>query len=234
MAERRLTPAALAAIRDLMGPGAKLADIASWADLQQEVQESSQWHYVDVPLSSDRYEPRFCQPGGCVVSKIKDFRKLLMEGNGSRTERQLALKFLVHLIQDLHQPLHVGDNGSRGGVDLQVRFLGSGSNLHRVWDSDIIESRNRDCAGWLKELESAATPERVAKWSRGTEEDWATESLMDARRVYLIPGSDRFITPGALLDEEYLRFALPIIERRLAQSGVRLAETLNAIFRGRD
>lgn len=231
MAERRLTPTALAAVRGLLGPGESLADVSSWADMQLEVRESAQWHYVDVPLSRSRYDPVFCQAGGCVVSKIGDFRRLLMDGSGSRVERRQALKFLVHLIQDLHQPLHVGDNGTRGGTNLQVRYFDTGSNLHRVWDSEIIESYSLDEARWLNELESAATPEKVAAWSKGTEEDWATESLLDARRAYLLPGSNEFITPGTALGEKYFRFALPIVQRRLAQSGVRLAETLNAIFK---
>ena len=231
LAERRLTPAARDAVRNLLGPGVSLPDIASWADLQQEVRESSQWHYVDVPLSQPRYNPAFCHAGGCVVSKIEYFRRLLIEGRGSRAERQQALKFLVHLIQDVHQPLHVGDNGSRGGNLLQVRFFDSGSNLHRVWDSEIIEKHSTDEARWLSELESTATPEKAATWSKGTVEDWATESLYDAKLAYLLPGNSNFITPGTNLGEKYFRFALPVVQLRLAQSGVRLAATLNAIFR---
>ena len=138
LAESRLSPAALAAVHSLLEPGQSLADIATWADEQREVPGSGPWHYVNVPLSEPRYDPKFCQPGGCVVSKVEDFKRVLFAPKVSRADKQEALKFLVHFIEDLHQPLHVGDTGSRGGNLVQVRFFDVGSNLHRVWDSQII------------------------------------------------------------------------------------------------
>jgi hypothetical protein len=74
IAEARLTPAALAAVRNLLD-GLSLSDIATWADEQREIPGSGPWHYVDVPITESRYDPKFCQPGGCVVSKIEDFRR---------------------------------------------------------------------------------------------------------------------------------------------------------------
>jgi hypothetical protein len=133
MAEERLTPAASAAIHDLLGPEVSLADISTWAD-EHRNPRSGAWHYVDVPITESRYNPRFCPANGCVVSKINDFRQVLQDPKAGKTEKLQALKFLIHLIEDLHQPLHVGDTGSRGGNSIQVRFYNRGSNLHRVWD----------------------------------------------------------------------------------------------------
>jgi hypothetical protein len=114
LADSHLTPAAVAAIRDLLEPGENLADISTWADQQREVPNTGPWHYANLPITESRYDAKFCQPKGCVVSKIEDFRRVLLDPNATRKERQQALKFLVHYLQDLHQPVHVGDNGNRG------------------------------------------------------------------------------------------------------------------------
>ena len=88
-----------------------------------------------------------------------------------------------------------------------------------------------DEATWLRELNTIATPQMSAAWSKGSVEDWATESLADAKRAYCVPGTDKLIPSGLKLGEDYCRFALPIIQRRLAQSAVRVASTLNRIFK---
>ncbi len=231
LAEERLTPAALAAVRTLLGAGVSLTDASTWADLQQEVPDSGPWHFVNVPLSEPRYDPKFCQNGGCVVSKIEDFKLALLAPGAKKTEKQQALKFLIHFIQDLHQPLHIGDTGSRGGNLIQVRFFSAGSNLHQVWDSRIIERHSENKAVWLWELHGLANPKMVAEWSKGNPEDWATESLADAKMAYRTLGGDAFLRSGARLGNDYCNFALPIIQRQLAKSGVRVAATLNAILK---
>jgi hypothetical protein len=118
MAEARLNPHALEAVHDLLGPGVSLTDIPTWADEQHEIPGSGPWHFVNVPITDSRYDSKYCQPGGCVVSKIGDFKRVLQNPKAGITERQEALKFLVHFIEDLHQPLDVGDTGSRGGNDI--------------------------------------------------------------------------------------------------------------------
>jgi len=230
MAESRLTPAALTAVRSLLEPGESLADASTWADEQREVPESGRWHYVNVPVSEPRYDPRLCSPGGCVVRKVEDFERVLSDPRASRAEKQQALRFLIHFIQDLHRPLHVGDTGSRGDNLVQVRFFDIGSNLHRVWDTQIIDWHSTDEGTWLGELNALATPQMAAAWSKGSVEDWATESLAEARLAYCLPGTGKLIPSGTKLGEEYYRFALPIIQLRLAQSAVRLAATINWIL----
>jgi nuclease S1 len=231
LAEERLTPTALAAVRILLGAEVSLADASTWADLQREVPDSGPWHYVNVPLSESRYDAKFCQPGGCLVSKIEDFRRVLLDPRAGKTEKQQALKFLVHFIEDLHQPLHIGDTGSRGGNLIQVRFFDAGSNLHQVWDSLVIEHHSENEGVWLWELNGLANPKMVAEWSKGNPEDWATESLADAKLAYRTPGGDAALRSGAKLGNNYCNFALPIIRRQLAKAGVRVAATLNAIFK---
>ncbi len=231
MAEERLAPAALAVVRMLLGPGVSLAEASTWADSQREVPNSGPWHYVNVPISEPLYDPKSCQAGGCVASKIEDFKRVLLDPKAGKIEKQRALKFLIHFIQDLHQPLHIGDTGSRGGNLIQVRFFDAGSNLHRVWDSQIIEHHSQNEGVWLWELNGLANPKKAVEWSKGNPEDWATESLADAKLAYRTPGGDALLRSGAKLGDDYCIFALPIIQRQLAKSGVRVAATLNAILK---
>jgi hypothetical protein len=130
-------------------------------------------HYVDVPLDQDRYDARFSGRGadkGCIVEKIQEFRAILGDPKRSVEDRRVALRFVVHLLGDLHQPLHVGDNGDSGGNRTQVRFFARGSNMHRVWDSDIID-RAGDSGHWMAELIAMDTPASRANAMPGTIED---------------------------------------------------------------
>jgi len=230
MAEQRLTPAAQAGVRALLGSKTSLADASTWADEQQEVPDSGHWHYVNVPIAENRYHPRYCAAGGCVVSKIEECSRTLLDLNAGMRRKQQALKFMVHLIADLHQPLHVGDNGDQGGNRLQVRFFGEGSHLHRVWDSQIIERHTKNELVWLWDFDFIANPKRRAEWTKGTPEDWATETLQVAKEVYRLPGARNVMRSGTRLGPEYYSFALPIIQMQLAKSGTRIALVLNRIF----
>jgi S1/P1 Nuclease len=231
MAEARLTPAAIAAVHALLGPGVSLADASTWADEEQEVPESSRWHYVNVPIRETRYDARYCPSRGCVVSKIEEFERTLLNPKAGRLQKQQALKFLIHFIADLHQPLHVGDNNDQGGNLLQVRFFNDGSNLHRVWDSQVMELHTKDERIWLWDFDFLANPRMVMEWSKGAPEDWATETLQIAKEAYCLPGTKRVMASGARLGDEYYRFALPIIQKQLAKSGIRIAFVLNGIFK---
>jgi nuclease S1 len=231
MAEGRLTPAARDAVRAIFGPGLSLADASTWADGQREIEESYRWHFVNVPISADRYDSRYCSSKGCVVNKIEDFRRILQNFQAGRLQKQQALKFLIHLIADLHQPLHVGDNNDQGGNLLQVRFFSMGSNLHRLWDSQVMERHTKNEKVWLWDFDFVANPKMVSEWSKGTPADWATESLHIAREAYRVPGSDKRMQSGATLGNEYYRLALPVIRTQLAKAGIRIAFVLNTIFR---
>jgi hypothetical protein len=230
MAENRLTPAATRAVHALLGPGVKFADASTWADEQQEVPDSSHWHYVNIPIRETRYSARYCR-GGCVVSKIEEFMRTLHTPKAGMRQKQQALKFLIHLVTDIHHPLHVGDNNDRGGNLLQVRFFNEGSNLHRVWDSQVMERHTKNEQVWLWDFDFIANPKMVAEWSKGTPEDWATETLQIAKEAYCLPGTRKIMSPGARLGNEYYNYALSIIQRQLAKSGIRIAFILNGIFR---
>jgi nuclease S1 len=188
-------------------------------------------HHVNAPIDQDRYDERFCDSShGYVVAKLSEFVNIL--GNPARPveERRVALRFVIHLVGDLHQPLHVGDNHDRGGNDAQVRFFDRGSNMHWVWDSGIIERASRDEEAWLADLNALDTPEARATAMTGAVEDWATGSLLAAREAYQDPATGMRIRPGARLADAYQDASLLTVRRRLYQGGMRLATVRNEAF----
>jgi hypothetical protein len=233
IAEARLTPSAKVAVRELLLEGDTLLTVCNWADHDGHdvVPGSAPWHYVNVPIEASHYSDRYCRGGNCVVAKIRQFRKVLADKRAPKAERARALLFFAHLVEDMHQPLHVGDNHDRGGNDTQVQYFNVGVNLHRLWDSTMIDEASRDEREWVRRIEPLLTPENIEAWSKGTVESWADESLAAAKKAYRDPRNpSRLITSGDRLGREYAEANLPVIRLRLAQAGVRLANELNALF----
>jgi hypothetical protein len=164
------------------------------------------------------------------VDKINEFRLVVKDKSKSIEERRFALRILLHCIEDLHQPCHVGDNHDKGGNLTQVRWFDRGSNMHRVWDSGIIERAGNTEDFWLADLAELDTAENRTAWMAGTVEDWATESLIAAREAYQLPGTDKRLKSGQKLGDEYQAKHLPVVRRRLCQAGLRLAMVLNEAF----
>jgi hypothetical protein len=235
LAEKHMTPEAMAAVAALLEPGESMADASLWADkVRGHMRHTAPWHYVDVPLDEPKYDPKWSAVDakhGCVVDKINEFRKVVGNKTKPVEERRFALRFLLHCVQDMHEPCNVGDNHDRGGNDTQVRFFDIGTNMHRLWDTDIVQSNTKSEDIWLTELAELDTAENQAKWMAGTVEDWATESLLAAREAYLIPGTDKRLKSGQKLGKEYFDKHLPVVRRRLCQAGLRLAIVLNEAWR---
>lgn len=235
IASERLSKQAARAVADLLDDGETLVDIANWADREAydlpAYKDSGPWHFVNVPLDADRYTDRFCKGGGCVVAKIHQFRKILADTRRPKAERRDALRFLVHFVADIHQPLHVGDDDDRGGNNTQVQYRNEGTNLHRLWDSGLIESTRDNDREWADRVRHQIKAEQVKKWMDAPVEDWATESLVAARTAYRgIQHPTKRLDPGTRISREYEDAALPMIEERLARASVRLAHELNGIF----
>jgi hypothetical protein len=228
LAESRLTPKARTLIRQLLDPGESLADASTWADENsQSIPGSAAWHYVNVPISADRYSVRDCR-GNCVVSRFEEFRRILADPHAPRPRRRMALRYVIHLLQDAHQPMHVGDHGDRGGNNLQLGFFRDDyTNLHQVWDSGLLRNGYRNERELVDELFDVAGEPDARQWTGGRIEDWVNESLQAARQAYLIPGSTEQLRSGMRVGREYEVANLRMAVRRLAQAGVRLSEVLN-------
>lgn len=226
LAQGMLTPAAAERVQATLGPGESIASMASWADeVRPSRKETGSWHFIDIPIDSAGLNmQRDCARGDCVLGKIAEFRRLWLDPNASPQTRREALLFLVHFVGDMHQPLHSADHRDRGGNDVHVLFFGAPMNLHRVWDSGLLE-RLAPEEQLFRILTAALTPERRAQWSRGTVDDWAAESFAIARRVVYgdLPPDGGQLSLGAA----YERDADPVLEEQIEKAGVRLAAILN-------
>lgn len=219
IASERLSPEARRGVRDLLG-SESLVEVSTWADeIRRYRPETGPWHYINVPMEArDPDILSFCPSGGCVVSKIDDFRSVLTNPRASSENRREALKFLVHLVGDLHQPLHVGDRNDKGGNTTQLVYFGTPTNLHRVWDTEILQRMEEEAA-----LASGLCRTARSGWERGTPVDWAAESHAVAREVAYKHLSRKVGAP-------YQQQAETAVRVQLAKAGVRLAAMLNRVW----
>jgi S1/P1 Nuclease len=235
IARVRLSPTARRLIRELIGRD-DLASISTWADeIRRERPQTFGWHFVDIPWNSAGFDqPRDCfrptdknalqDHHNCVVDRIEMFRETLADQSASVPDRVEALKFLVHFVADVHQPLHaIGE--ARGGNDIHVVEFGSDQcggrpcNLHALWDEGLIEHAHRSQSGYILHLENLITRRRLEARAIGTPEDWANQSFHLAHDVWL--------TDGSRVDEAYYDRHIGIVDERLALAGLRLAKLLN-------
>ncbi|MGH9427876.1 MAG: S1/P1 nuclease, partial [Terriglobia bacterium] len=182
VAEQRLSPHTQQEVHLLLG-SQTLADVSDDADEWRSVRpETSPWHYVNIPLAVSTYVPaRDCPQDNCVIAAIERYRAILTDKRQEYAARREALIFLVHLVADLHQPMHCIDNNDRGGNDVAVTFFGEPDTLHSVWDFDLLaRTRLREHA-YVKRLHKMIATRNVKKLQRGTISDWALESHALAR-----------------------------------------------------
>lgn len=247
IAELRLTPSAAKAVHDLLNgtdaPGGSIRlsddDVANWADdVRPRRAETGPWHYVDIPFRAVGYDAqRDCAAHkGCVVEAIRDNARLLGDPEATETERRDALRFLVHFVADIHQPLHCAErNGDKGGNLCMVLYPGKSEpvKLHVVWDIYLVDRALDDqqlpLLVYAEVLNSRITSKRADSWSKGTSEDWAWESHAEAINdtYWSIPENG----PPHLLAPEYLTCNVGVVQEQLMKAGVRLASILNEILK---
>lgn len=230
IAQRRLQPQVLAQIEELLGGQVSLASIGSWADDVALVRpETINWHFVNIPYEASDYDPhRDCQPtsrGDCVINAIARSRATLADASAPKEKRAEALKFLVHFVGDVHQPLHAIDRNDAGGNKLLVTFFGTPMSLHAVWDYGMIDRRTYDWGEYVEILERDWLPGKdIRALQAGTPVDWALQAHAAAVEVaYVVP-------KDLALSESYYQQSLPTVDQQLALAGIRLAHTLNAVF----
>lgn len=225
LAEPLLAPASRERVAAILGVET-LAEASTWADEMRAdpapfwQETASPWHYVTVPRGA-RYRDVGAPPEGDAFTALERFRAVLRDPEASLEAQQRALRFAVHLVGDLHQPLHAGDGTDRGGNDFAVQWFGAPSNLHRVWDSGMIDGQRLSYTEWAAWLGARLTPERVDAWYDPDPEQWIAESTEIRDRIY--PQERR-------LSWDYQYVHLPIVRRRLSQAGVRIAAWLDETF----
>jgi hypothetical protein len=227
LAETRLTPHTRAAVRDILD-GQSLADASVWADnIRNYRHDADRLHYVNIPLGDTAYTPRRHCPGGqCVIAAIEHEREVLADSAAPAGVRAEALRFLIHFMGDLHQPLHVADASDRGGNDRLVTFLGHPTNLHKVWDGELLDSSGVTEGQYVGYLMHKMDSLDLGALERGTVVDWAMEGHRIAvEHAYRLPA-------GGRIGWAYVRANRPVIDHALIAAGVRLAKVLNDALAG--
>jgi hypothetical protein len=284
LAEKHLNPHALAMAKKILAEGPidpslsryckeggtdPLADASTWPDDIRGIRpEASPWHYIDIPRGATLHDvEKFCDPTkGCVTRAIADQLAILRSSEVDPQKRADALRFLIHFVGDLHQPLHSITNNDQGGNCVPVAFFDAlpqvrnpqsesyAPNLHGVWDTNILEraTTGKTVDEVASELDQSFHA-KIAGWQRGSANvyDWARESYqLAAKNIYgklpvTIPVeapttisscadnnhvSTRMLNLNEHLIEPYQNMAVPIVRKRLAQAGARLAMLLNQLW----
>jgi len=232
IAWRELSPTTRKEIRELLGDSS-LAEVSNWADAvrrENAYRWSAPLHYVNLPFDASEYDPdRDCPAEGCVVSAIEHFATVLKDRENTPQERGEALMFLIHFVGDLHQPMHAGRAEDRGGNSIDLTFLGEETNLHRIWDTGILNASSDET--WVNRadrLYKDIDDMDKLTWLAGTaDNDWQATAGRWAFESHNIAEQYAYILePDSEVGEEYVAKAAPIAELRLSQAGIRLAAVL--------
>jgi hypothetical protein len=225
-----LTPAARAAAVSLLG-GQSPGDASVWADsIRSFRRDTGPLHYVNLPAGERAWHPeKYCRSGDCVVGAVEKYQAILANRTAPAAERAEALRFVMHFVGDMHAPLHVGDRGDRGGNDVSVTWRGRKTNLHAVWDTDLLRAWAPSEGSYLKTLRrriARMSPEDRAQAASGSIAGWAMDgNAISGEVVYRLP-------PGNDLGPEYLRSAGPVMDLAIVNAGLRLARLLNQALDG--
>ena len=225
IAECHLTPNAKAAVEAALD-GKSIVYYANWLDNashQPEYAYSKTWHYKNIDADKT-YETMSLNHRGDVVTALNEQIAKLQAGGLSHTDEALALKMVVHLVGDVHQPMHLGHLSDLGGNRWSVTYFGRERNLHGIWDTDLVESAHKwSYTEWQQQIDSMPTEESAKELDK-TPDDWARETYNLATWVYAS-------TPeGTKISYDYVATAAVVIEQQLLFGGLRLAETLNSIY----
>jgi hypothetical protein len=218
-------------------PIADLGDAATWPDCLRGTYwrwaYTFPWHYQTEPVREDYDARKNCSGGACVSAQIERNFRILSDESLPANVRLEALAFMVHFTGDIHMPLHSGDDDDRGGNDIVTAYgIVPGRNLHSIWDTTLAERAITAAQPPLVRRYSAA--ERAGLAGGGPAE-WGRESWLLAREFVYPNAFDRSPLgeelPGeAALTQEDIVAALPVVERRVTQAGLRMADLLDAAF----
>jgi len=242
IADTQLSGLAHANVEQILGYGESLDEAATWPDDMRAdpspfwQKQASPWHYVTLNGVTYDHAP----PEGDALEALDKFSKTLRDPNASRADKQMALRFIVHLVGDLHQPLHAGKCCDKGGNDVKVTWFGRPTNLHAAWDSALVDEEQLSFSELAARLERHISPADVVAWWDVNPRDWIAESAEIRDTVYPTaadmpkPVKGEETNKGGPdvpdLSYSYVYRFTPVMERRLEQGGIRLAAYLNMIF----
>lgn len=226
IAQKHLTKKASKQISEILD-GKSIVYWANWMDSAShtpEYKHTKTWHYKNID-ADETYEDALLNENGDVVRAVENIIADLKGGNLSKEQQALSLKFLVHLVGDLHCPMHMGHRSDLGGNKWQVQYFNRGTNLHSIWDSGVIESAHKwTYTEWVEQIDtnSKAVNKKLVE---GTPQEWGKETYEICKTIY-------DATPvGSKLSYDYVGEWTTTIEDQLLRAGLRLASVLNEIFK---
>src|SRR5690606_13419501 len=217
LAEWHLNKRAKKNIAALLGHES-LPMVANWMDeirADQKYNHTAPWHYLTVEDGKE-YDPSIQEKGGNAYEQTLKIIASLKNGSLSQEEELEYLKMLVHLVGDLHQPLHVGRGDDRGGNEIEVYYFNQRTNLHSVWDTKMIEGQNLSYTEMAQHLNTRTNKHIEKKLQAADPSDWLKEAQLLRPMVYDIPENNR-------LSYEYNYKYFDLVEDRLFAAGIRLA-----------
>ena len=223
IAERHLSKKAFKNLQMVLG-NESLAMVSNYMD---QIRSDSAydfmytWHWSTIP-DGQTYEQAGTPQSGDVIVTIQRLVQELKTKKFTNGDEFFTLKLLVHLVGDIHQPLHVGNGTDKGGNEVKLKYFWKSSNLHRVWDSGLIDNQQLSYTEYAESIDFA-TPQQLKDWQATSVLDWAYESMALREQVYNIPEDGN-------LSYHYDYDNLATINLRLRQAGIRLAGILNEIY----
>lgn len=223
IAQKHLTTPAQAMVSAYLG-SESIADVSTWADEHRSPQ-TAMWHYINLPmgLSREAFEKAVKSSENNIYEALVNTEKTLQNEKAAPQARIKALKYLIHLVGDAHQPMHVSRKEDKGGNGIQVRFEDKGTNLHALWDSGLIGKEGLSEDAMAKSYDTATAAE-IKAWQSDGIIQWLWESYEITNTLYA------GVKPGQKIDKAYYDRYIPVIRKRINMAGIRLAGELNRIF----
>ena len=204
--------------------GESMSSVATWAD-ENRTATTAPWHFLNLPLglTHEQFVKYVSESDNNVYTAILKAEANLKDKSLSADQKNEALKYLIHLVGDAHQPMHISRKEDKGGNTIQVRFDNMGTNLHSLWDSKLIDHEGLSEADIAKTYD-VATPAQIKQWQSDSPLEWIWESYQISSELYAQ------VKPGQDIDDAYYQKYIPVIRRRIDQAGIRLAGELNKLF----
>ncbi len=170
IAEPQLTNTARKQMKELLPQGTTLAEASTWPDKAgRQIPDMDPYHFINFPKDANTYDQqRDCKLRNCIIEAIAWYMQVLKSPDAPRNEKRIALRFIAHLVGDIHQPLHAGFAEDRGGNSVDVRFNGRKENLHSLWDTALVELEEGTPAEIAARIQAVMTSDDVQQWQQGT------------------------------------------------------------------
>lgn len=228
IADAHLKSKARVAVKRILGTET-MAEASNWPDFMKSdpspfwQKTASAWHYVTIPAGKT-YDQVGAPPEGDATTALDRFSATLRDRKASTDDKRMALRFIIHIVGDLSQPLHNGNGTDRGGNDLKVTWFGKPTNLHSVWDSLLVDDEQLSFSEMALWLNARITPAEMKAWSSPDPKVWMADSVIVRDHAYPPIGD-------TALGYRYLYENTARMERQLEKGGVRLAAYLNNLLR---